>query len=156
MADVCNIAIVSVLIYYLILFIRETKAIQLLKGIFILFLITLLAHTLHLTTLNWLLEKIFAIGILALVIIFQPELRNVLRKLGTGRLLPFPTLHPPEVTELLEAVRNLAERHCGSIIVLERATPLGTYVETGCPVDSVITRQVLTSIFNPGSPLHDG
>ncbi|MCM8768261.1 MAG: diadenylate cyclase CdaA [Candidatus Omnitrophica bacterium] len=156
LTDICDIAIVSILIYYLIVFIRETKAVQLLKGILVLFLITFLAHSLRLATLNWLLEKIFAIGIVALVVIFQPELRNVLRKLGTGRILPFSPLHPPQATEILEAVRALAEHRIGSIIILERATRLGTYIETGCSLDSIIDRRILLTIFNPASPLHDG
>ncbi len=151
-----DICIVSVLIYYLIIFIRETKAVQLLKGILLLFLITFVAQAVHLRTLNWLLEKIFAIGMVALVVIFQPELRNVLRKLGTGRLFPFSTLHPPEVAELIEAVKVMAQQRTGSLIVLERTTRLGTYAETGCLLDSCIDRRTLITIFHPGSPLHDG
>lgn len=154
--DIVDIILVSILIYYAIVFIRETKAIQLLKGILVLFLLTLVAYTFHLTTLNWLLEKVFAIGMVALVVIFQPELRNVLRKLGTGRFLPISPLRAGEITELLEAIRSLSEHHLGSIIALERTTRLGTYVETGCPLDCIIDRRVVMAIFNPASPLHDG
>ncbi len=155
-SDIVDIIIISCLIYYLILFLRETKAIQLLKGILILFVITFFAQLFRLNTLNWILERVFAIGIIALVIIFQPELRNVLRKLGTEQLLPFSTLHLSQINQLLEAVKYFSENKIGSIIVLERTTPLGSYTESGTKIDSNIDKRLLMSIFNPASPLHDG
>ncbi|RKY31142.1 MAG: TIGR00159 family protein [Candidatus Omnitrophota bacterium] len=155
-SDIVDIIIISCIIYYLIIFLLQTKGFQLLKGILILFIITFFAQFFHLTTLHWVLEKVFALGMIALVIIFQPELRNVLRKLGTEQLLPFSTLHLFQINQLIEAVKYFCENKIGSTIVLERTTPLGSYTESGVKIDSNIDKKLLISIFNPGSPLHDG
>lgn len=154
--DIFDIAIISILVYYVILFLKGTKAIQLLKGIFILFIVMFFAQIFHLNTVNFILEKVFTIGLIALVIIFQPELRNMLRKLGTEQLLPFSTIHPPEINQLLETVKYFSENTIGSIIAMERTTPLGNYVESGCKIDGIIDKRLLISIFAPNNPLHDG
>lgn len=154
--DAVDMLLVSVVLYYSILLIRETKAIQLLKGILVLFVITFLSQLLHLTVLNWLLERVFALGIVAVVILFQPELRRALRKLGTDQILPFPSIRRTDVGEILEAVRLLAESRIGSIIALARTTPLGSYAESGSRIDAAVERRLLMSLFYPGSPLHDG
>jgi len=155
-SDIFDIAIISAIVYYIILFIKETKTIQLLKGIFILFIVMLFAQILNLTTLNWLLEKIFALGILALVVIFQPELRNMLRKLGTEQILPFSSIHSKEMNELIEAVKYLSENKIGCLIAIEKKTPLTSYAETGSKIDAIIDRRLIMSIFYPDNPLHDG
>jgi len=154
--DIFDILIISCIIYYIILLIKGTKTIQILKGIFFLFIITFLSQLFHLNTLNWILEKIFAIGIISLVIIFQPELRNLLRKLGTEQILPFSTLHSMQINQILEAVNYLAENKIGSLIVLEKTTPLGVYAKSGCEIDGIIDKRLLISIFYPNNLLHDG
>jgi len=155
-ADVLDVVLVATIVYYAILLVRETRTIQLIRGMLVVLVVTFLAQVFRLGTLNWILEKVLALGVVALMVIFQPELRNLLRKLGTEQIMPFSTLQVPEIAQLLDAIRHFSEHRVGSIIALERTTPLGGYAESGRKIDGAVGRDLLAAIFFPGNPLHDG
>ena len=160
--NVVDIAIVAVFVYYLLVLIRGTRAVQLLLGVLVLVSIYLLAVLLRLTLTTLVLQAVFALALVALPVIFQPELR---RALGTlGRLGPLSRLLATNTEEQLDLVLDelvraslliAAARH-GALIVIERATGLQDYSETGVPVHGRLSAELLASIFMVRSPLHDG
>lgn len=155
--DLLDIALLSVLFYYLFLIIRGTKSVQLLKGLIILFLATFLSRMLDLRTLNWILEKVLAFGALALLVIFHPELRNALVKIGgSGSFEKTAGLSKEKVDEIVRAIFQLAKERHGALIALEGKVGLAEYVPSGKVINGEISRELLLSIFNPTSPLHDG
>src|SRR5713101_3176790 len=160
--NVLDVLIVAVFVYYVLLLIRGTRAVQLLIGVMVLVLIYFVATSLHLTLTTLLLQALFAVALVALVVVFQPELR---RALGTiGQLGPLNRLLAPGseeelegiVDELVRAALLISEAKHGALIVLERATGLQDYSETGVPVNGKLTAELLASIFMTRSPLHDG
>ncbi|SFL77799.1 diadenylate cyclase [Paenibacillus sp. 1_12] len=159
--DIIDIVIVSYVIYKLILLVRGTRAIQLLKGIFVVVVTWALSTWFKLSTLQWMMNQMFTFGVLAVIIIFQPELRRALEQLGRGALFSrTPTETDTElnkrVGEVIKAVDYLARRKIGAIIVFERETGLNDYIESGIPIESHITSELLINIFIPNTPLHDG
>jgi diadenylate cyclase len=155
--DLLDIALLSVLFYYLLLIIRGTKSVQLLKGLIILFMATFLSRILDLRTLNWILEKVLAFGALALLIIFHPELRNALVKIGeSGSFEKAAGLSKEKVDEIVRAIFKLAKERQGALIALEGKVGLADYVPSGKKIDGEISKELLLSIFHPTSPMHDG
>src|SRR5467141_3495961 len=160
--NVLDVLIVAVFVYYVLLLIRGTRAVQLLIGVMVLVLIYFVATSLHLTLTTLLLQALFAVALVALVVVFQPELRRALGQLG--QLGPLNRLLQPGseeelegiVDELVRAALLIAEAHHGALIVVERATGLQDYSETGVPVNGNLTAELLASIFMTRSPLHDG
>lgn len=159
-----DIAVVSIIIYWLLWVAQGTRATQLLRGIVILIaLVFFLANTLQLTTFNWLLTKLWPALVVAVPIIFQPELRRALEQLGhTGSWLrpPFQTATPHEaldrmVDEIVRAGVQLSRQRFGALVVIERETGLQDFADRGVPIDGELTRQLLITIFFPNSPLHD-
>ncbi|MFY0544161.1 diadenylate cyclase CdaA [Brevibacillus sp. H7] len=159
---VIDILLVTYLIYKLILLIRGTRAVQLLKGIMVIVVTWLLSKYFQLTTLHWLMSQAFTFGVLALVIIFQPELRRALEQLGRGRL--FSRSHSIQdeetvrriVHEVTKSITYMAKRRIGALIVIERDTGLNDYVETGIAINGRVSSELLINIFIPNTPLHDG
>jgi diadenylate cyclase len=157
-----DILIVAVFIYYLLVLIRGTRAVQLLIGVLVLVLIYQIATWAQLTLTTLLLQALFAVALVALVVVFQPELRRALGQLG--QLGPLNRLLVPGseeelggiVDELVRAALLISEAKHGALIVLERATGLQDYSETGVPVNGKLTAELLASIFMTRSPLHDG
>ena len=157
-----DILIVAVFIYYLLVLIRGTRAVQLLIGVLVLVLIYQIATWLQLTLTTLLLQALFAVALVALVVVFQPELRRALGQLG--QLGPLNRLLAPGseeelesiVDELVRAALLISEAKHGALMVLERATGLQDYSETGVPVNGKLTAELLASIFMTRSPLHDG
>jgi len=157
-----DILIVAVFIYYLLILIRGTRAVQLLIGVLVLVLIYQIATWAQLTLTTLLLQALFAVALVALVVVFQPELRRALGQLG--QLGPLNRLLAPGseeelegiVDELVRAALLISEAKHGALIVLERATGLQDYSETGVPVNGKLTAELLASIFMTRSPLHDG
>jgi diadenylate cyclase len=157
-----DILIVAVFIYYVLVLIRGTRAVQLLIGVLVLVLIYQLATWAQLTLTTLLLQALFAVALVALVVVFQPELRRALGQLG--QLGPLNRLLAPGseeelegiVDELVRAALLISEAKHGALIVLERATGLQDYSETGVPVNGKLTAELLASIFMTRSPLHDG
>jgi diadenylate cyclase len=157
-----DVLIVAIFIYYVLVLIRGTRAVQLLIGVLVLVLIYWLATILQLTLTVLLLQGLFAVAVVALVVVFQPELRRALGQLGQlgplNRLLAPGTEEEVEgvVDELVRAALLISEAKHGALIVLERATGLQDYSETGVPVNGKLTAELLASIFMTRSPLHDG
>src|SRR5881398_3155530 len=160
--NVLDVLIVAVFVYYVLLLIRGTRAVQLLIGVMVLVLIYFVATSLHLTLTTLLLQALFAVALIALVVVFQPELRRALGQIG--QLGPLNRLLAPGseeelegiVDELVRAALLISEAKHGALIVLERATGLQDYSETGVPVNGKLTAELLASIFMTRSPLHDG
>ena len=159
--NIVDVLLVWFVIYQLFKIIKGTKAVQLLKGILVLIIVRLLTGVFHFDTLTWLLDQVLPWGFLAIIIIFQPELRRALEQLGRGRLFARTIMQEEEehdrlMEALTKSVNYMAKRRIGALISIERETGLSEYVETGTPLDSVITSELLINIFIPNAPLHDG
>lgn len=163
-SDIIDILIVSVILYYLINLIRETRAMQLVKGILFLFAVFFLSQWLKLNALNYILGGAMQIGAFAVIVIFQPELRNLLERMGrfkVGRIIDFAAdTSDDELRRVIESVAaaasNMSESKTGALIVMERATRLGEFISTGTMLDANVSSGLLENIFVPNTPLHDG
>lgn len=157
-----DIFIVTFAIYKLLLLIRGTRAVQLLKGLAILLIASSISDLLNLYTVNWILDKIWSVIFVAFAVIFQPELRRALEQLGRGQFFARSSsiLETGDAVSLIEelskAVIACAKTKTGVLIVLERETGLSDYIETGIKIDAVVTSELLINIFVPSTPLHDG
>jgi uncharacterized protein (TIGR00159 family) len=161
--SVLDILIVAIIYYWILASLQGTRAIQLLWGVVLLALFLVgVSSVFQLTTLRWLVQNAIPALLIAIPVIFQPELRRVLERLGrTGGLVNRPLGIPRQslvrtVDEICEACTRLSERRMGSLIVLERGTGLQDYIDTGLPVDSLVSAPMLLTIFFPNNPLHDG
>lgn len=153
---IVEIGAVWVVVYFLLLFIKGTRAIQVLKGLTILFIAFFIAQIFQLNIINWLLTKIFAISIIALLIIFQPELRRGLAHLGQSKWFHFLVKEKKALEEITKAVNLLSHKKTGALIIIERESGLKNYIEEGISIDANLSKELLLSIFNSYSPLHDG
>ena len=159
---VIDIAIVSYCLYKLLLLIRETRAEQVLKGLAILLLATRLSELLNFHAIFWILRNTVTVGVIALLIVFQPELRRALEQIGRGQLFDKAGIFSNEqdmshtISEIVKAVQNLAKDKTGALIVVERKTGINDVVETGVKIDGLLTGELLENIFVVNSPLHDG
>lgn len=159
---VADVAIVAYVFYRLILLIRGTRAVHLIRGLIVLFALTAVSGRLHLETTYWLLEKIQLALAVAIPIVFQPELRRALEQVGRGRFFPASLTNMEAgavsqvVNEVVRAALILARKRHGAIIVLERETGLNDVAESGIRIDGVVSAEFLVSIFAPNTPLHDG
>lgn len=155
-----DILIIAVIIYKAMDLIKETRAEQLIKGIVMLILATSLSEMLGLHTVYWLLKNAMTVGFIAILIIFQPELRKALEHLGRGKFFAKGDVLELELDNMLEqidiAAAQLSKTKTGAIIVLEQEIGLNEYIETGTDIDSNITSELLLNIFIPNTPLHDG
>ncbi len=161
LAAFLDIVLVAYFFYRLFLLIQGTQAVELLKGIFILLLGTILSAALHLDTIHWLLQTILMMLLVALPIVFQPELRRALEHLGRGGFFAPPNWSADQGTagileEVVGAVETLTRGKTGAIIVLEREVNLQEYVATGIGLDASVSAELLVNVFVPGTPLHDG
>ncbi|MFD1864301.1 diadenylate cyclase CdaA [Planococcus chinensis] len=161
LVNIIDILLVWFVIYKLITIIKGTKAVQLLKGIFFIVIAYLITQALNLETLGWIMQQVLNWGFLAIIIIFQPEMRRALEQLGRGKLFASSTLNEEsERNRLIEAmtksVSYMAKRRIGALISIERETGLSEYIETGIPMNSDITSELLINLFIPNTPLHDG
>ncbi|BAT72143.1 conserved hypothetical protein [Thermosulfidibacter takaii ABI70S6] len=154
--DVIDIFVVSVIVYQLIKIVRGTKAFRMLLGLLFLVLLSFLAKWFQLKTLSWLFQNFWQVGVLVVVILFQPELRKGLA--DVGRIYPLgPTFKETMVVDsVVEACAYFASRKIGALIVFERDMGLKNYIESGIILDAVVSEELLISIFLPYSPLHDG
>jgi len=156
--DLVEIAIVTVLCYRILLILAGTRAIQMLLGLLSLVVMHGVARLFQLQLIEYLLETFLRFGVIAALIVFQPELRNGLAHLGQNRLFRgFTRLQGNQVAEeLAEAAEELARNKTGAIIAVERAVGLGEYVQTGTPLHARVSAALLQNIFTPYSLLHDG
>lgn len=165
--DILDILIVSVLIYEIARWIKNTRAWTLLKGIMLLVLVAMAAYVFQLHTISWLINNTMGVGVTAVIIVFQPELRNALEQLG--RKNPIVNLFSSDesrdekigytdrtIQEIVRATIEMSKVKTGALIVLEREVPLGEYERTGIPVDAKMSSQLLINIFEHNTPLHDG
>ena len=156
------VLIVSFIAYKVIGFIRDTRAQQLIKGLFVLFAAFFLSDVLDLYALNWILRGTMSIGIIALVVVFQPELRRALEYVGRSKIVkaPFGQLDKEKAKditdEFVKAVDSFSATKTGALIILERETALVDIAETGTEINADISAQLLGNIFYEGAPLHDG
>lgn len=159
--EIVDIGLVAIVIYYLILLVRGTRAVQVLKGVMVIVAAWLLSIFLKLDTLQWLMSQAFNLGVLAILIIFQPELRRALEHLGSGRFFLRGTSAEDQVDvrsieEIVRASQYMAKRRIGALMVIERNTNLNEFVETGTSIEAKISGELLINIFIPNTPLHDG
>ena len=164
--DVVEMIILAVILYNLMLWIKNTRAWALLKGLLVLFAFILVAYLFRMNTILWLADKTINVGIIAVVIIFQPELRRALEQLGRNKVLGFLVSDSGKVmddrftdktmNEIVRASFEMSRAKTGALIVIERKTPLAEYERTGIVVDGIVTSQLLLNIFEHNTPLHDG
>lgn len=153
-----DLALVAGIFYYLFRLMRGTRAAQMFVGLVLVVAASIVASWLQLAALNYIADSLRTVWIVVFVILFQPELRGALMSLGKGRLFSAFT-RGEEYTilgEIVRAAESLSARHVGALIVVEREVGLKNYVETGTPVEARISHELLTTIFTPPSPLHDG
>ena len=160
--DVIDILIVAVVLYKLFTLIKETRAEQLIKGIGILLVLTKLSEWAKLYTINWILANAMTVGTLAILIVFQPELRRGLEYIGRSKFLSksFIEIRGENISrvvdEIVEATASLSRQKIGALMVLERQTGLNEVAETGTKIGGLVTSDLLINIFIPNTPLHDG
>jgi diadenylate cyclase len=156
--DTVDIALVYYIIYRLLLIIKGTRAFQMLIGIGLIVLVLIASQSFEFYTLDWLIHSFWSQIVLAVVILFQPEIRRTLARVGERHM--FRSLSAVEgskfIEETVKAVVNMANKRIGALIVLERDTDLTTIVEMGTELDAKVTKEILISIFLPYSPIHDG
>lgn len=165
--DIVEIVIIAALIYEIMIWIKSTRAWTLFKGIVILIVFVLLAAIFNLNTILWIADKTLNVGIIAAIIVFQPELRRALEQLGRknfiNNIFTFDDsknknerFSDRTITELVKATYELAKHKTGALIVIEKEISLTEYERTGIAIDSEISNQLLINIFEHNTPLHDG
>jgi diadenylate cyclase len=156
--DVIDILIVAFIVYQLLQFIRGTHAVQMALGGLVLVILYWASQWFNLETVNWLLRTFLPYVVFGIIVVFQTEIRKVLAHLGKTPLLgAFAASRTEEVIdEIVLAATTLAAQRTGAILVIEREMGLRSYIETGIALDALLTYDLLISIFNPGTPLHDG
>ena len=163
--NILDIAVLTVLIYNMLKLASYTRASSLFKGIIFVIVLALVSDTLEIVALNWLLQQILSVGVVVLVIVFQPELRRILEQLGRSKfarkLFGSPkkqrnAMMEQHVSEIVKALNNMSRKKIGALIVIERSTKLGDVIESGTLVDAEISSQLIENIFEPNTPLHDG
>ena len=158
--DLLDILILAFVIYKGVKLVRETRAVQLIKGLVILLVATQLSSWLQLNALNYILVNAMQVGLIALLVVFQPELRRALEKVGRSSIGRLFTTNEYDVdhlvSEVCEAVAHLSAEKIGALLVFERKTKLGDIINSGTQLNSDVSAQLLSNIFIPNTPLHDG
>ncbi len=161
--DIIDILLIAIIVYYLLKLIKETRALQLVKGIIIIFFIWQISSWGHLNTLNYLLRNAMQVGLFAIVVIFQPELRSLLEKVGRSRVGKIFDIaagsinsESAAIDEIVKASVKMASTKTGALIVMERETKLGDVISTGTLINADVSAELLENIFVPNTPLHDG
>ena len=163
--DVIDIAIVAIIIYLILIWIKNTRAWSLFRGLMIIAFVSFLSYRFHFYTLTWIIEKTYSVGVIALVILFQPELRKALEQIGESgfsgiadilNVEKSTRLNYNSVRYIVEACVKMSREKTGALIVLEYNVPVGDFISRGIVLDSVISSQLLVNIFVNKTPLHDG
>lgn len=165
--DIVEIIIIAFLFYTILVWIKSTRAWMLFKGLMVILLFVLLAALFQMTTILWIAERTLNVGVIALVIIFQPELRRALEQLGRKSFLggvaaldfgkdQVETISEKTISELVRACFEMGRVKTGALIVIEDTVQLSEYERTGISVDAILTNQLLINIFEKNTPLHDG
>ena len=156
---IIDVVIVWWLLYRLMMLIRGTKAVTLLRGVGIVIVVKVVSWYIGLTTISWLTDQIINWGVIALVVVFQPEIRRGLEHLGRSALFKQRQAYQDEtklINEVDDAIQYMSKRHIGALISIEMETGLEEYIETGIKIDAEVTSQLLINTFIPNTPLHDG
>ena len=159
--DIVDILVVTFFFYKLYQMLKNTRATALIKGLTVLLLAMVISKWLHLYVINWILVKSLTVLMIALPVVFQPELRRALEQIGRGKIFRKSTiLDEEEIDKMLTAIASvgstMARKRIGALIVFERDTGLNDYIETGIKVDALVSEELLMNIFIPNTPLHDG
>jgi diadenylate cyclase len=154
--DGVDIILVAIIIYQVVLVLRGTQAIQILAGLFLLFLAYLVARQLEFFTLEWLLDILVKSFVLIVIILFQADIRRVLSRMGKKALAPSGVYAPITAEEVCDATDTLADRHIGALIIMERYIGLSDFLEGAIKLDALVTKELLVSLFWPHNPTHDG
>jgi diadenylate cyclase len=159
--DLLDIALVAIVVYRILVMFRGTRAVQMLIGLACLVAGSLLARRLELYSTQWILDNFWSFWVIAVVVLFQPELRRALARVGEGRIVTgllgaSRAERAHVIDEIVDAVESLTARRIGALIVIERAAGLRQYAELGVAVDGRVSADLLVSVFLPYSPLHDG
>ncbi|ADY73046.1 Conserved hypothetical protein CHP00159 [Desulfurobacterium thermolithotrophum DSM 11699] len=156
--DVIDILIVAFLIYRIFVYLSETRAIQILIGLLVLLMFSVIAKFFHFYTLSFIFNNLITIGIFALIVIFQPEIRRILARIGEKQFGIFTTEEEAEkvIEEIVRASASMSEDRIGALIVVERDIKLDNYIEAGTLINGAVSKELLITIFWPGTPLHDG
>ncbi len=163
--DILDILIVAYIIYKIIFWIKETRAWVLFKGILVIFALAAVATLLKLNTILWILSNTISVGIIAIIVVFQPELRKALEQLGKGKFFSYFTRGADEtddkvaqrtIDEIVKAADKMGSVKTGALILIEQEVPLGDLERTGIPIDAIVSSQLLINIFEHNTPLHDG
>jgi len=154
-----DIFIIAFIIYYLLNIISGTRAVQLIKGLVLIFAFALTAQLLELNTVNWFLDSFLTIILVALPIVFQPELRRALEQIGRGGFLReqfWQSWGPKEINDIISSLTEMSDKKTGALIVISKRVGLKNFIETGIELDAEISKEILISIFQHSAPLHDG
>lgn len=158
--NVIDILVVWYLVYKLIMLVKGTKAVQLLKGVAVFIVIRILSEIIGLHTLSWLMNQVIMYGVIAAVVIFQPEVRRGLEHLGRSSFFRTTKSEQQEDEKMIlafdKAIQYMSKRKIGALITVERNTGLDEYIETGIDLDADVSGELLINIFIPNTPLHDG
>ena len=162
--DIIDILIVAYAIYKLIKLVRETRAAQLIKGIILLLVAMQLSSLFNLYMVNYVLKNAMQVGVIAIFVVFQPELRRALEKMGRSKFSKVLSFDDDDIEEknshtvdqLCQAVKNLSDNRIGALMILERTTKIGDIIRTGVTLNSEVSAELLINIFMPNTPLHDG
>lgn len=156
--DILDIVAVAAIIYALYRSLRATVAVQILFGLLALVLISFLVSSMNMKALSWVINSIMSVWLIAFIILFQPELRRLLTGITQTRLFQifYPNTFTQTIDEVIEAAKELSEKHIGALIIFTRGQNIKVTIETGIPLKAVVSSELLVSIFNPRSPLHDG
>lgn len=160
--DIIDILVITLLIYKVILLVKETRAEQLLKGLFIIFLFSKISEVLNLYAVTWLISNVFTVGLILVIVVFQPELRRAFEKLGRTNkwvtsIVKIKREHSLfKAEEITNAVASLARQKIGALIVIENTVGLSDIVETGTYINGLVSSELLINVFIPNTPLHDG
>jgi diadenylate cyclase len=165
--DIVEIMILSFLIYHILLWIKNTRAWSLLKGLLVVGVFVALAAVFNMSTILWIVQHVTGLAVTAIVILLQPELRSAMEELGQTNILSslfnLDNTRTPEgrfsdktINEIVRACTQMAKVKTGALIVIEQTTPLHEYARTGIDIDAAVTSQLLINIFEKNTPLHDG
>ena len=150
--DIVEIILISLMVYYLLVFIRNTRAWQLLKGVFVILVFLVIAEILQMDTILWIARTAFQFATIALIVVLQPELRKALEQLGQKNLI----LSDRTIREIVKGCVEMSRAKTGALIVVRQLDSLAEYERTGIAVDGIVTSQLLINIFEKNTPLHDG
>jgi diadenylate cyclase len=156
--DLIDIIVMSIIVYRLLLIIKGTKAAHMLIGLGVLLVASLLSRYFELYTVDWLIQSFWSQIVIALIILFQPEIRRALAQMGETQFIHVltPAEELKSLDEIVKAAIALSNRKIGALIAIERETSLKDFVEIGTPLDGKVSKELLLSIFHPTSPIHDG